>query len=187
MKKFCYNPELTLIRFWRNEKKELINAKHYLLNYIIPFFENNKDYVMKHYNPYILKIKEHKALILDSGDYKRVYFFLKRNKNNMFCDTSKLDDYNAKYLMFMFYISLKDYNDSGDLELINKTLLRVLNYLIDNYKNDYIKEMLWNNAAFERDKNIFIEVCYNETREQQPIKMNYLDMMFNIEVLCLEF
>jgi len=173
------------VRFWRNEIPKLNEGKTFMIEEVIPYLEKNgfvgvdKGKYMKNYNTYLLNIDKSKAVVLDSGDYKRVYLFVNRNVDSR-CYSTKMNDYNARYLMFMFYI--EDNNYEGDNLLINETVERAIKYIIGTLKDDYISEMLWNTSVFKRPERLKITKTYNET-EIGAISMDYLSMMLHMSVL----
>jgi hypothetical protein len=175
MRKFNYDTADTLRAFWNNETPKIIEAKNFILNVIFPYLEKNKELDTKFFVAKITKIGENKALILDSGDYKRVYFFLKSDEDYLF--SSKLDDYKGKYLMAMFFISDDNYYENT--EVIENYMTKVFEYL----GKTRLHEMVWNNASFERPDNVKINVHYNEIKDQKPLSMDYVDAMFNISVV----
>jgi hypothetical protein len=175
MKSFTYDTRDVILDFWNMETPKLLKAKYFLLDEFIPYLKSKATLELKHYNVYSIDIKEHKAIILDSGDYKRVYFFFKSEEDFIF--NSKLNDYEGKYLMTMFLISDDNYYEHT--EVIEKYMYKVFDYLIEKKLN----EMIWNTIAFKRPDTVKINVHYNEIKEQKPISMDYVDAMFNVSVL----
>ena len=175
MKTFKYDTHEAADTFWKNEAPKILEVKNFILDVIFPYLEKNQKIDTKFFATKMLLHNDNKVLVLDSGKYKRVYFFLKSDEEKSF--DSKLEDYQGKYLMAMFFIVDDNYHE--DPNIIEKYMYKVFDY----FNEVQLNEMIWNNVSFKRPQNININVHYNELKEYKPLSMDYLDAMFNISVV----
>jgi hypothetical protein len=216
-KKFKYDNEgIKYMDWWEKEKPDLMLAKYFLLENVIPQLEE-KGFVhsdiskvdrysetnaleTKHETVYVYTRGICKCVVLHAYNYLSVYAFLPvedyRNRGYIDNFNSKIEDYEGKYLMSFYSIVVEDWCsktaewDDGNMEkcdYLKPALDNTIDHIIDRYKRNHIHEMVWNSCAVERPD--FVEICcpYNETTEQNQPHSFYGRMMFDVAVLCHYF